>query len=105
MSLRLQRSLLASVVTSLTFLLTMNHSTQYAQKQPTSLKAGRSVVRAQHGMVATSQPLASQVGLEVLKRALKCVEVGRITREPGVHLTELGVPRPLPARRGFDHLT
>lgn len=42
--------------------------------------------------------------LEMMKRALKCAEVGRITREPGVHLTELGVPRPLPARRGFDHL-
>jgi gamma-glutamyltranspeptidase/glutathione hydrolase len=30
--------------------------------------AGRSLVRAQHAMVATSQPLASQVGLEILKR-------------------------------------
>lgn len=30
--------------------------------------AGRSIVRAWHGMVATSQPLASQVGMEVLKR-------------------------------------
>lgn len=35
--------------------------------QPT-LKAGRSVVRARHGMVASSQPLASQIGLDVLKR-------------------------------------
>ena len=31
-------------------------------------RAGRSVVRAGQGMVASSQPLASQVGLEVLKR-------------------------------------
>ena len=39
-----------------------------------------------------------------LQRVVKCVEVGRITRAPGIQLTELGVPRPLPARRGFDHL-
>ena len=31
-------------------------------------RAGRSVVRAAQGMVASSQPLASQIGLEVLKR-------------------------------------
>jgi gamma-glutamyltranspeptidase/glutathione hydrolase len=31
-------------------------------------RAGRSVVRSAHGMVASSQPLASQIGLDVLKR-------------------------------------
>ena len=30
-------------------------------------RAGRSVVMARHGMVATSQPLAAQIGLDVLQ--------------------------------------
>ncbi|HET7787111.1 MAG TPA: thiamine-phosphate kinase [Myxococcales bacterium] len=42
--------------------------------------------------------------LASLRKAVTCVEVGRIVRGSGIALTELGQPRPLPRRAGFDHL-
>ena len=42
--------------------------------------------------------------LPALRRKLRLAEVGRIVRGRGVQLTELGQPRPLPRRMGFDHL-
>src|SRR5689334_12426339 len=38
------------------------------------VKPGRSVVRSRHAMVASSQPLASEVGLDVLKRGGNAVD-------------------------------
>jgi thiamine-monophosphate kinase len=43
--------------------------------------------------------------MTALRRAVRCAEVGRIVRGAGIHLTELGQPRPLPRHAGFDHLS
>ncbi len=42
--------------------------------------------------------------LQALRKRIRLAEVGRMVRGRDIQLTELGQPRPLPRRTGFDHL-
>ena len=63
---------------------------------PAPGKAGRSVTMASHGMVATSQPLAAQIGLDVLKNGGNAIDAAIATN------AALGLMEPMSCGIGGD---
>src|SRR5262249_9212797 len=68
-----QNTIISFAVMAL-MLMTNIHPLTQDKNRISQVKPGRSVVRSKHAMVATSQPLASEVGLEVLKRGGNAVD-------------------------------
>ncbi|MBY0523286.1 MAG: gamma-glutamyltransferase [Gemmataceae bacterium] len=68
-----------------------------AERHPLSAgRAGRSVVMAPHGMVATSHPLAAQVGLDVLKKGGNAIDAAIATN------AAMGLMEPMSCGIGGD---
>jgi len=63
---------------------------------PTPYKVGRSVVMSPHGMVATSQPLAAQVGLDILRQGGNAIDAAIATN------AAIGLMEPMSCGIGGD---
>src|SRR5262249_26241967 len=78
--------LLASLLMS-TLIAVTDEAPGAERNPPTPFKVGRSVVMAPHGMVATSQPLAAQVGLDILRQGGNAIDAA-IATNAAIGLTE-----------------
>src|SRR5260370_2636465 len=63
---------------------------------PAPFRSGRSVVMAPHGMVATSHPLAAQVGLDVLRKGGNAIDAAIATN------AAIGLMEPMSCGIGGD---
>jgi gamma-glutamyltranspeptidase/glutathione hydrolase len=79
-----------------TFLLLATHLRAGDRNVPTPFHAGRSVVVAPHGMVATSHPLAAQIGVDILKQGGNAIDAAIATN------AAMGLMEPMSCGIGGD---
>jgi gamma-glutamyltranspeptidase/glutathione hydrolase len=72
------------------------HAQSSKRYDPAPFRSGRSVVIAPHGMVATSQPLAAQVGLDILRKG------GNATDAAVATSAAMGLMQPMSCGIGGD---
>lgn len=78
------------------FLFTLLSAFSAERNTPTAHRSGRSVVMATHGMVATSHPLAAQIGLDVLKAGGNAIDAAIATN------AAMGLMEPMSCGIGGD---
>jgi gamma-glutamyltranspeptidase/glutathione hydrolase len=90
------KMLLVALVVILPLILAMLPADAADRHSRAAFRTGRSVVMATHGMVATSHPLAAQIGLDVLKRGGNAVDAAIATN------AALGLLEPMTCGIGGD---
>ena len=90
------KSLLIVLVILIPLILAMLPSDAADRHPRSAFRTGRSVVHGTHGMVATSHPLAAQIGLDVLKRGGNAIDAAIATN------AALGLLEPMSCGIGGD---
>src|SRR5438270_12653145 len=88
-----------NAITSIAFLMTSiiaSYAPAGDRLTPAPYQAGRSVTIAPHGMVATSHPLAAQIGLEILKKGGNAIDAAIATN------AAMGLMEPMSCGIGGD---